>query len=751
MVLILPRTRGIYNGRPTLDHSNPLAKGLVFCTYLGGGRREDLVGGGIGSLFGTAAWDGMMPSGPAFRSPSTTNAGVSWAFPERLLDIKNEITILVRADISAATTNGSRFVVLPFSSTWTTPFQTFSFGRMPSGQGLTRSRLLYTDSATNQVTRDSPSDEANILASDPVTLYGTIRKGSAVSFVRNQKVVSSSTVNLNNVFFGSREPLSVFNIPINNTWGFAGTCDFVAIWSRALTREEIARINHNPYALLRGTPVVFGDAAAPSEGSSGTGSSTLLPPLATGTATAVNRGAALSTLASPLGSGSASIANKGIASSALPNPSALGLATRVKQGIANTILPSPTATSDGKVVATGVASTLIPPPIATGEAQVVAVSQGASSLKPPVSIAAGTVVVQGVASATLSSPVATGEARIVALSQGASSLFPPVSIAAGAVVAQGTGSSVLPVPTNDGWLTTVVTGVGASTLEPPLNIAVQSPAIGTIAVGKSAIPPPVSVAFGARVKIGVASSPLSPPSSQASASACAVGWGLSALAPTATGAARVVRTGYSASVLPAPRTITVGDSLPPSDGNGGADGGSPLFVPKLAPLIPFAGVVATTRLPISYEQAQGVTFVASHTPPERVLVIRARFRDITIAVASKESLVPRSDRTIEITRIMSIDSFPTKEKTPDAVLDYKLDWSQYLAADSDRLLDSEWVLPEGLEMAADKPPSFTSRTTLVWLQGGDINKTYTVINRVVTENGRTDESGFKLKIINYSA
>lgn len=729
MLLTLPRTRGISSGRPVIDYSSPLSKGLAFLAYPGGSQRLDLVGGGGGTLVGNASWQGAMPSGHAFRSNSNTGAMATWAFPERLLDLKNEITILIRADFTNIPTNtGSRLITLPYGPTWTTPFQTFSFGRVRSSSSSTRSTFAFADSATTQITRDNTSVEGDILVTDPVSLYGVVRRGATLNFVKNHRffAATSSPGSANFAFGSTKEALSLFNVAGDNVRGFTGSCDFAAIWSRALSKEEVAQINSNPYVLLRGTPVLFGIAAAPA-GSSGIGSSTLLPPLATGTATSVNRGAALSTLASPLGSGSASVTNKGIASSTLPNPSADGLATVVNRGVAVSALSVPTTTLSGTIVASG---------------------QAASALPVPLSAASGTVVARGVANSNISPPISTGEARVVARSHAASSISSPASLATGTVVSQGVASSPLPLPTASGVSTVVAIGVAEATLKLPVSIAFSTPPAGAIAIGDSTLSSPASVAVGRAVKTGLGTSSLTSPSNNANASACAVGAAASTLpTPTATGAGRVVLRGVAASILPAPRTIAVGG--PPS--NGGENAPHEPYA-KLAPELTPIPVGTIPSAPIFYEQPRP-SFVATETPPERVLAIRATSRDITIAVASRETLVPRSDRTIGIARIVSkdLDSLPLKEKTPDAVLDYKLDWSQYLAADSDRLIDSEWLLPEGLSIAADKPPSFTSRTTLVWLQGGDINKTYTVLNRVTTVNGRTDTSGFQLKIINYSA
>lgn len=74
-------------------------------------------------------------------------------------------------------------------------------------------------------------------------------------------------------------------------------------------------------------------------------------------------------------------------------------------------------------------------------------------------------------------------------------------------------------------------------------------------------------------------------------------------------------------------------------------------------------------------------------------------------------------------------------KDPDSVLDYTVDWGEnYLG--SDTISTSTWVVPTGLTSTSDTISSNNRRTT-IWLSGGLNNQRYKVVNRIVTNVGRT--------------
>ena len=85
----------------------------------------------------------------------------------------------------------------------------------------------------------------------------------------------------------------------------------------------------------------------------------------------------------------------------------------------------------------------------------------------------------------------------------------------------------------------------------------------------------------------------------------------------------------------------------------------------------------------------------------------------------------------------------TFTKDPDAVLDYSVDWSLWLAGDE--IFTSEWLLEEGalIEKATD---SNTTTKATVWLRGGQAGTTYLVTNRIVTVGGRTADRTISVKV-----
>lgn len=84
-----------------------------------------------------------------------------------------------------------------------------------------------------------------------------------------------------------------------------------------------------------------------------------------------------------------------------------------------------------------------------------------------------------------------------------------------------------------------------------------------------------------------------------------------------------------------------------------------------------------------------------------------------------------------------------RTKDPDEIVDYDLSWEAQMTADSDTITSSIWIIPDGITKDADY--STTTRTK-VWLSGGTAGEQYTLVNRVVTEGGRTLDQSVKLKV-----
>ncbi len=80
-------------------------------------------------------------------------------------------------------------------------------------------------------------------------------------------------------------------------------------------------------------------------------------------------------------------------------------------------------------------------------------------------------------------------------------------------------------------------------------------------------------------------------------------------------------------------------------------------------------------------------------------------------------------------------------KDPDAVLPYRIDWSAWLAGAA--ISTSTWVVPSGLTKVSD---SIVDAITVVTISGGTAGQTFTITNRITTDDGRTDDRSFELFI-----
>jgi len=83
-----------------------------------------------------------------------------------------------------------------------------------------------------------------------------------------------------------------------------------------------------------------------------------------------------------------------------------------------------------------------------------------------------------------------------------------------------------------------------------------------------------------------------------------------------------------------------------------------------------------------------------------------------------------------------------KLKDPDSILDYVVDWSEWLG--SDTVSSSTFTVGTGLTKDSE---SNTTTTATVWVSGGTANSSYTVTNRIVTAGGRTADRSFVVKVV----
>lgn len=79
----------------------------------------------------------------------------------------------------------------------------------------------------------------------------------------------------------------------------------------------------------------------------------------------------------------------------------------------------------------------------------------------------------------------------------------------------------------------------------------------------------------------------------------------------------------------------------------------------------------------------------------------------------------------------------TFEKDPSAVLDYSVDWTDFLQ-EEETIASSTWVVPTGITKGSD---GSDGKITTVWLSSGTVGKSYEIINRITTSNSpaRVDE------------
>lgn len=84
------------------------------------------------------------------------------------------------------------------------------------------------------------------------------------------------------------------------------------------------------------------------------------------------------------------------------------------------------------------------------------------------------------------------------------------------------------------------------------------------------------------------------------------------------------------------------------------------------------------------------------------------------------------------------------KKDPNAVLDYKFDWTDYLTPVSDVIANVTWVLDTGLTLVSS---TNTAMTATIFVSGGAIGDELLLTCRIVTTGGRTDDRSITLLIV----
>lgn len=83
-------------------------------------------------------------------------------------------------------------------------------------------------------------------------------------------------------------------------------------------------------------------------------------------------------------------------------------------------------------------------------------------------------------------------------------------------------------------------------------------------------------------------------------------------------------------------------------------------------------------------------------------------------------------------------------KDADAVLDWKWDWSAWLAT-GETISASTMTASAGITINSS---TNTSTTATVWLSGGTPGTPYLVSNRITTSAGRIDERSITIRVTN---
>jgi hypothetical protein len=81
-------------------------------------------------------------------------------------------------------------------------------------------------------------------------------------------------------------------------------------------------------------------------------------------------------------------------------------------------------------------------------------------------------------------------------------------------------------------------------------------------------------------------------------------------------------------------------------------------------------------------------------------------------------------------------------KDPNDVLDYRWDWSSWLAS-GETIQTSTVTVPTGITKDSD---TNTTTTVTVWLSSGTAGQTYRVVSRITTSQGRTVDRSMFIKV-----
>ncbi len=77
-------------------------------------------------------------------------------------------------------------------------------------------------------------------------------------------------------------------------------------------------------------------------------------------------------------------------------------------------------------------------------------------------------------------------------------------------------------------------------------------------------------------------------------------------------------------------------------------------------------------------------------------------------------------------------------KDPDAILDYTVDWRNWLQV-GESITSVAWNVPAGI---TNSGVSNDAQSATIWLSGGTAGTSYSIRCRIATDGGRTDDRSF---------
>lgn len=81
---------------------------------------------------------------------------------------------------------------------------------------------------------------------------------------------------------------------------------------------------------------------------------------------------------------------------------------------------------------------------------------------------------------------------------------------------------------------------------------------------------------------------------------------------------------------------------------------------------------------------------------------------------------------------------------PQAVLDYRIDWSSWLQ-DGETISTSTWTVAAGITEASPAA-SHDSTSATIWLSGGTVGSNYALTNHITTSASRQDDRTITVQV-----